>query len=61
MILDNEEQRANLMQIITTIPLQGNLQNMSQNVQALAQLLEAVKNAKISETLTGVPGLITGE
>jgi hypothetical protein len=49
MILDSEEQRTNLIQIITSLPLQGNLQAMSQNVQALSELLNAVKNAKIEQ------------
>jgi len=48
MILDNEEQRVILMQVITTIPLQGALQAMAQNVQALGQLLEAVKSATVT-------------
>lgn len=60
MQLDNEDQRTTLVQLITNIPLQGNLQAMAQNVQALGALLEAVKNAKIGEA-AGVTGGITGE
>jgi len=56
MILDNEEQRANLVQVITNLPLQGNLQAMAQNVQALGALLEAVRRATIEEVKVGDNG-----
>lgn len=50
MQLDNEDQRTTLVQLITNIPLQGNLQAMAQNVQALGALLEAVRNASVQNT-----------
>lgn len=49
MILDSEEQRATLLNIVTALPLQGNLQEMTKNVQVLTLLYNAIKQAKISE------------
>lgn len=49
MILDNEDQRVTLLNIVASLPLQGNLQEMTKNVQVLTLLYNAIKQAKISE------------
>lgn len=49
MKVDSEQQRQELVQIITNVPMQGTLQQMAQSVQALGNLLTAVQGATVEE------------
>lgn len=50
MILDNEEQRQELLSVLQIVPIQGTFsQGVDQMVQRLGQLIETVKNASIKE------------
>lgn len=47
MVLDNEEQRQLLLQLITTTPIQGNFMQAKEAVLMLDGLMEDVNNAEI--------------
>lgn len=47
MILDNEEQRQMLTDIINAVPIQGDYKGIVQMIPKIAALLEAVQTAKV--------------
>jgi hypothetical protein len=50
MILDSEEQRQNLLQLIRMAPIQGPFEQVGPIMQAIGKLKEDVKKAELKET-----------
>lgn len=49
MKLDNEEQRQQLLQIIRSVQISGNMDQVKEIVNSLTTLLMSIKNANIGE------------
>jgi len=49
MILDNEDQRSILVEIINAVPIQGDYSGVSALIPKLTALLDAVKTAGVNQ------------
>lgn len=48
MILDNEQQRQELLSLLSLVPIQGNLnQGVDKIIQSIMALIETIKNADV--------------
>lgn len=57
MVLDNEMQRQQLIEVLNTIPISGNLQQVTQIADRLSKLIQAVATAPLEDDkVSGVGG-----